>query len=149
MNSSYSSHLHPLSAGITGKCQHTHFLGCWGWNPGLCACYTGILPTELYPQPHVYAAPCVWILVKESMMAYFRLNGFHQLHVSPLRVRVHHCLWLLIVLSADQVVCTHLQCHQLGLKGQRRTFEMQESKHTQPPRGECQPVNLLASSCGW
>lgn len=51
LNFGFSSYFCLLSAENAGVSHHTQFLWHWGWNSGLCACYTYILQTELHAQP--------------------------------------------------------------------------------------------------
>lgn len=39
------------SARITGLCNHTWLMQCWGQDPELHACRASMLPPELEPQP--------------------------------------------------------------------------------------------------
>lgn len=44
----------PISAGITGLWYHIHFVRCWWFYLGLCACQESTLPTEIHPQPQAW-----------------------------------------------------------------------------------------------
>lgn len=44
----------PVSAGMTGLWHHIHFVQCWRFHLGLCACQESTLPTELHPQPRAW-----------------------------------------------------------------------------------------------
>lgn len=46
-----SSCLYFLSSEVTGVDHCTQFMGCWGWNPELCAYW---VPTEPHPLPHLW-----------------------------------------------------------------------------------------------
>lgn len=47
--------LSPYLLGDRFMCMHHHvwFMWCWGLNPGLLACWSSPLPTELHPYPPV------------------------------------------------------------------------------------------------
>lgn len=44
--------LPPPKCWIAGMSYLAGFMWCWGWNPGLCACWVRILPIELHPRPN-------------------------------------------------------------------------------------------------